>query len=415
MTNANRQHEIHFAQRVNAIKPSSIFRIGERVKQLSDEGHDIVRLDAGEPDFDTPQFIIEAAKKALDDGFTRYTPIGGLPMLKLAIRDKFRTENNLHYTDSEVMHSCGAKQALFNACMSLLEPSDEVVIPSPHWGTYPAIAKITGAKIVEAPTSFEDGFALTPEILRQSLSKRTRIVYLNSPNNPTGRIYSREALSALAEVLLEYPNVVVLSDDIYEHLRFDHEPYANIVNVCPSLKDRTLVVNGVSKAYAMTGWRVGFVGGPANIIAKMQRLQGQTNSHTAAVSQVAATAALNGGLEDVHHMARVFAQRARRVTEGLQEIASIRVQPPHGSFYCLPDFSRIIESTKGVENDQQMADWLLDELGVAMVPGSTLCPIWGSCGRTTRICPRGIPASSSDSTELFAASWLSNSALILWE
>lgn len=370
MTNITHPYQPSFARRVDALTPSSIFRIGAKAKSLADEGHDIIRLDAGEPDFNTPQFIIDAAKKALDDGFTRYTPIGGLPILKSAIREKFRKENSLHYADDEVMHTCGAKQALFNAYLSLLSPHDEIIIPSPHWGTYPAIAKIAGARIVEAQTSFDEGFALTPETLKRCLNERTRMLILNTPNNPTGRVYSRETLSALGNVLLEYPNVVVVSDDIYEHLRFDNEPYTNILNACPSLKGRTLVINGVSKAYAMTGWRVGFVAGPANIIQKMQQLQGQTNSHTAAVSQVAAAAALNGGLEHVHKMTKVFARRAHQVTDALESISSIRVRPPHGSFYCLPDFSKVIQSLDDVENDQQMADWLLDELGVAMVPGS---------------------------------------------
>lgn len=370
MNTANSQHHPPFAHRLDALTPSSIFRIGARAKTLSEQGRDIVRMDAGEPDFQTPQYIIDAAKQALDDGFTRYTPITGLPMLKTAIREKFRKENNLHYRDDEVMHSCGAKQTLFNACMTLLEPSDEVIIPSPHWGTYPAITNIAGARVVDARTTFEHGFTLTAETLRQCLSPRTRIVILNTPNNPTGRVYSRETLSAIANVLLEYPDVFILSDDIYEHLRFDDEPYANIVNVSPSLKNRTLVINGVSKAYAMTGWRVGFVAGPADVIQKMQQLQGQTNSHTAAVSQVAATKALESGQDDVQQMARVFAQRANLVTQSLKDIESIKVRPPHGSFYCLPDFSRVIDSLEGIENDQQMADWLLDKLGVAMVPGS---------------------------------------------
>lgn len=370
MSNAKHEHHPAFAHRLDALSPSSIFRIGARAKALSEQGRDIVRMDAGEPDFQTPKYIIDAAKQALDDGFTRYTPIGGLPMLKTAIREKFRKENNLHYNDDEVMHSCGAKQALFNACMTLLEPSDEVIIPSPHWGTYPAIANIAGARVVDARTTFDEGFTLSAETLKQCLSPRTRMVILNTPNNPTGRIYSRETLSAIGNVLLEYPEVFILSDDIYEHLRFDNEPYANILNVCPSLKERTLVINGVSKAYAMTGWRVGFVAGPADIITKMQQLQGQTSSHTAAVSQVAATTALESGLRDVHRMTQTFAQRARLVTETLNDIETIEVQPPHGSFYCLPDFSGLIESREGIENDQQMADWLLDELGVALVPGS---------------------------------------------
>lgn len=367
---STQQHPVHFARRVEDLSESSIFHIGRRAKALSDQGHDIVRMDAGEPDFDTPRWIIDAAKQALDDGYTRYTPIAGLSILKDAIRNKFERENGLHFSDSEVMHSCGAKQALFNACLSLLGPADEVVIPSPHWGSYPAIAKIAGARIVEAPTRLEDGFVLTPETLERCMSERTRVVLLNTPNNPTGQIYSREALAALGEVLMNYPNAFVITDDIYEHLRFDSQPFTNILNACPSLKDRTVVINGVSKAYAMTGWRVGIVAGPELLIAEMLKLQGQTNSHTAAVSQVAAAAALNGGLDDVHRMTNRFAQRARLIQEGLDRIGKIDCQPAQGSFYCLPDFSRVIESLDEVEDDQELGEWLLDELGIAMVPGS---------------------------------------------
>lgn len=360
----------HFARRVNDLSESAIFRIGARAKALARDGHDIVRLDAGEPDFNTPKGIIEAAKQALDDGFTRYTEIGGLPQLKDAIQRKLEIENHLHYSHEQIMHTCGAKQGLFNACLSLLGPGDEIVIPTPHWGTYPAIADIAAAKIVNVTTHYEDGFVLKPEELESVLTERSRVLILNSPNNPTGQVYSRDDLAALGNVLLKYPNVVVLSDDIYEHLRFSDAPYANIVNVCPSLKNRTVVINGVSKAYAMTGWRVGFAAGPEDIIKEMQKLQGQTNSHTAAVSQVAAAAALNGGLDEVGKMTQVFADRARQVANGLAKIDQIKCLPAQGSFYCLPDFSPVIESLSDVNDDRVLADWLLDELGIAMIPGS---------------------------------------------
>lgn len=352
------------------ISASSIFLINQRAQDLAGQGRDIVRLDAGEPDFDTPGHIIEAAKQALDDGYTRYTPIGGLPELKHAIINKFKRDNNLYYDENEILVTCGAKQALFDACMTLLHPMDEAVIPAPHWGSYPAMVKIAGGRPVEARTHYQNGFMLTPEELDASLSSRTRLVFLNTPTNPTGRVYDRKTQTELGNVLLNYPDVFVLSDDIYEHLRYTGEPYCNILNVCPSLKQRTLVINGVSKAYAMTGWRVGFAAGPAHLIAEMQKLQGQSTSHTAAVSQKAAEAALNGGLDSVHKMVGQFAERAKKVENALAKIDRIDCHPAQGSFYCLPDFSRIIESLDGVDDDQQMADWLLDELGVAMVPGS---------------------------------------------
>lgn len=359
-----------FARRVDDLTESAIFAIKAKADELAGQGHDIVHLDAGEPDFDTPGWIIDAAKQALDDGYTHYTPVGGLPGLKQAIRHKLKRDNHLYYDDDEVMHSCGAKQALFNACMTLLGPDDEILIPTPHWGTYSSIATIAGAQIVNAPTYKEDGFILSPDTLDEYLTKRTRIVVLNSPNNPTGQVYSREALSALGNVLLDYPNVVVLSDDIYEHLRYTGEPYANILNVCPSLKNRTVVINGVSKAYAMTGWRVGFAAGPAELIGEMQKLQGQSNSHTAAVSQKAAEAAFNGGLDDVHKMAEAFGQRARQVAEGLEKINKISFHPTQGGFYAFPDFSQVIDTLDDVDDDQQLGDWLLEQHGLAMVPGS---------------------------------------------
>ncbi len=369
-TTRHADHHLRVARRVEDISASSIFRINQRAQDLAGQGRDIVRLDAGEPDFDTPGYIIDAAKQALDDGYTRYTPIGGLPGLKDAISNKFKRDNNLHYSEDDILVTCGAKQALFNACMTLLHPMDEAVIPTPHWGSYPAMVKLSWARVVEARAHHDNGFLLTPEELDASLSSSTRVVFLNTPTNPTGQVYDRKALSALGEVLLDYPDVFVLSDDIYEHLRYTGEPYCSILNVCPSLKERTLVINGVSKAYAMTGWRVGFAAGPAHLIEEMQKLQGQSTSHTAAVSQKAAEAALNGGLDTVYDMVSAFGKRAQQVEEALAEIDAIDFQPPQGGFYCFPDFSRIIASLDGVDDDQQMGDWLLDELGVAMVPGS---------------------------------------------
>lgn len=363
-------HGLHTSTRVEDLSESSIFRINSKAQALTERGRNILRLDAGEPDFDTPKFIIDAAKQALNDGFTRYTPIGGLPSLKNSIQQKLKRDNNLHYNNDEILTTCGAKQALFNACMTLLNPQDEIVIPTPNWGTYPSIAKISRARVVEAPTRYEDGFILQPETLEQCLSERTRIVILNTPNNPTGQVYSREALSALGNVLLKYPDVFVLSDDIYEHLIFTDEPYANILNVCPSLKNRTVLINGVSKAYAMTGWRLGFAAGPENLITEMEKFQGQSTSHTAAVSQKAAEAALTGSRGEVQHMANTFGERAELVSDGLSKIEDIDCHPAQGSFYCLPNFERVIDSLDDVEDDQQLGDWLLEELGIAMVPGS---------------------------------------------
>lgn len=358
------------ARRVDDLTESAIFAIKAKADALKADGMDVIHLDAGEPDFDTPNEIITAAKKALDDGFTHYTPVGGLPNLKSAIAHKLKRDNNLYYEPDQLMETCGAKQALFNAAMTLLGPNDEMLVPAPHWGTYGSIAAITGARLVNAPCRKEDGFILTPNTLEDYLTENTRIVVLNSPNNPTGQVYSREALSALGNVLLDHPNVVVLSDDIYEHLHYTGKPYANILNVCPSLKSRTVVINGVSKAYAMTGWRLGFAAGPTELITEMQKLQGQSTSHTASISQKAAEAAFNGDLDSVHEMARIFGKRAEQVREGFDKIEAIDCHPTQGGFYSFPDFSRIIDGIDGVDNDQQLGQYLLEELGLAMVPGS---------------------------------------------
>lgn len=359
-----------FAHRVEDTAAPSIFHISPYAQARTNQSRAIVRLDAGEPDFATPRHIVDAARVALENGYTHYTPNSGLPELKDAVAHKFRRDNNLDFDADEILVTCGAKQALFNACMTLLRAGDEVVVSAPYWGTYPAFAKLAGAHLVTAPTRYENGFVLTPDTLEASLSERTRMVVLNTPTNPTGQVYDRKALSALGNVLLEHPDVTVVSDDIYEQLRYTGEPYCNILNVCPTLKSRTLVVNGVSKAYAMTGWRVGFAAGPAPLIAAMQRLQGQSTSHAAAISQRAAEAALTGGLNCVYSMAEQFEQRAQRVARGLAQIGAIACHPAQGGFYCLPDFSGIITMLDDVADDQQMGDWLLDELGIAMVPGS---------------------------------------------
>lgn len=362
---------IHIARRVKDLEASSIFRVNQRAVELTEQGRDILRLDAGEPDFDTPDYIKEAAIQAIRDGYTHYTPIGGLNELKQAVKKKFSRDNNLDYNDSEVIITCGAKQSLFDLCMTLLHPGDEVVFPSPHWGSYPAMVQVAWAQPVAAEAKRENGFVLTPDELDEKLDRRTRLVILNSPNNPTGQIYGKEALRKLGEVILDYDDIYVVTDDIYEHLRWDGQPFHNIVNACPSIKSRTIVVNGVSKGYAMTGWRVGFCGGPSELISEMVKFQGQSTSHTAAVSQMAAVEALTGDQQPVKDMAKQFEKRHNIVKEGLEKIEDIDFTPSHGSFYCLPDFTRVIEKIDGVDDDQQLADWIMDEVGIALVPGES--------------------------------------------
>ncbi|WP_347332331.1 pyridoxal phosphate-dependent aminotransferase [Marinimicrobium locisalis] len=359
-----------FARRVEDLEASSIFRINSKAQKLKAEGRTIFRLDAGDPDFETPEPIRVAGRHAIDEGYSHYTATDGLPELKDAVIKKFEQDNHLRYKENEVMVTCGAKQALFNLCMSVLHPGDEVVIPQPYWGSYPAMAKISWATPVYVPTRMEDGFVPSPEALDEAITERTRLVILNSPNNPSGQVYGKEALEALGKVLEKYPDVFVATDDIYEHLRWTGGRYYNVVNACPSLKARTIVINGVSKAYAMTGWRVGFCGGPEDVIYQMNKLQGQSTAHTAAVSQKAAVAALTGDQTNVREMASAYEARHTLVQQGVESLRGVNYLASEGTFYCLPDFSAVIQRLDNVSDDQQLADWLLDNAGVAMIPGS---------------------------------------------
>jgi len=359
-----------FARRVEDLEASSIFRINSKAQRLKEEGRSILRLDAGDPDFKTPEAVRAAAKRAIDVGYSHYTPITGLPELKEAIIEKFERENHLRYGDNEVMVTCGAKQALFNLFMSVLHPGDEVIIPQPYWGSYPAITQICWATPVFLETRMEDGFIPSAEALAEAITDRTRLIILNSPSNPSGQIYSKQALQTLGKVLGQYPDIFIATDDIYEHIRWDGDRYYNIVNACPELKSRTVVINGVSKAYAMTGWRVGYCAGAEDVIYQMNKLQGQSTAHTAAISQVAAAAALNGDQQCVHDMTEAYQKRHVLVERGLAGLKDVGYLPAQGTFYCLPDFTRIIDRLDGVDDDQQLADWLLDHLGIAMIPGS---------------------------------------------
>jgi len=358
------------ASRLGAIEVSEILEIGARAARMNAEGDDVITLGAGEPDFPTPEPIRAAAKAAIDRGETGYTALDGTPALKQAVRDKFLRDNGLDYALEEITVGAGAKQILFIALMATVEPGDEVIVPTPYWTSYADIVRIAGGVPVFVPCPMETGFRLTARALEAALTPRTRWIILNSPSNPSGAAYAREDYRPILDVLLGAPQVGLLVDDMYEHIVYDDFDFVTPAQVEPRLRERTLTVNGVSKAYAMTGWRVGFAAGPAKLIAEMTQLQGQSTSHTAAVSQKAAQAALEGGLDEVHKMASAFAERAQQVADGLAKIDAIDCHPAQGSFYCLPNFERVIASLDGVEDDQQLGDWLLQELGIAMVPGS---------------------------------------------
>ncbi|MBS3800278.1 MAG: pyridoxal phosphate-dependent aminotransferase [Thioalkalivibrio sp.] len=361
--------DIELSDRVQRIQPSPTLAVSALAAQLRAEGRDIVGLGAGEPDFDTPEHIKQAAIDALARGETKYTPVDGTPGLKDAIIRKLDRDNGLSFAPDQILVSCGGKQSIFNLCQALLNPGDEVVIPAPYWVSYPDIALLAGARPVVVSADQESGFRISAEQLQASITSNTRLVILNSPSNPTGAAYSAEELRELGAVLRQHPRIVIATDDMYEHIRFGSEPFVNIVNVAPDLLERTVVLNGVSKAYAMTGWRIGYAAGPKNLIAAMKKIQSQSTSNPTSIAQAAAQAALEGDQGCVVAMCSAFAERARRVVEGLNAIDGIDCRMPDGTFYCFPRMTDLMKAA-GIETDVAFARQLLDEVGVALVPGS---------------------------------------------
>ncbi|WP_018949502.1 pyridoxal phosphate-dependent aminotransferase [Thioalkalivibrio sp. ALMg11] len=361
--------EIELSDRVQRIQPSPTLAVSALAAQLRAEGRDIVGLGAGEPDFDTPEHIKQAAVDALARGETKYTPVDGTVSLKAAIIRKFDRDNGLTFTPDQILVSSGGKQSIFNLCQALLNPGDEVVIPAPYWVSYPDIALLAGARPVVVSAEQEAGFRITGEQLEAAITPNTRLVFLNSPSNPTGAAYSAEQLTELAEVLRRHPRVVIATDDMYEHILFGSTPFVNIVNVAPDLLERTVVLNGVSKAYAMTGWRIGYAGGPQNLIAAMKKIQSQSTSNPTSIAQAGAEAALDGDQGCVVAMCSAFAERARRVVDGLNAIDGIECLMPDGTFYCFPRVTGLMQAAD-IDTDVALTKQLLDEVGVALVPGS---------------------------------------------
>ncbi|WP_019628196.1 pyridoxal phosphate-dependent aminotransferase [Thioalkalivibrio sp. AKL10] len=361
--------EIELSDRVQRIQPSPTLAVSALAAQLRAEGRDIVGLGAGEPDFDTPEHIKQAAVDALARGETKYTPVDGTVSLKAAIIRKFDRDNGLTFTPDQILVSSGGKQSIFNLCQALLNPGDEVVIPAPYWVSYPDIALLAGARPVVVSAEQEAGFRITGAQLEAAITPNTRLVFLNSPSNPTGAAYSAEQLTELAEVLRRHPRVVIATDDMYEHILFGSTPFVNIVNVAPDLLDRTVVLNGVSKAYAMTGWRIGYAGGPKNLIAAMKKIQSQSTSNPTSIAQAGAEAALDGDQDCVVAMCSAFAERARRVVDGLNAIDGIECLMPDGTFYCFPRVTGLMQAAD-IDTDVALTKQLLDEVGVALVPGS---------------------------------------------
>jgi len=358
------------SERVQRLQPSPTLAVTQKAAELRAEGKDIIGLGAGEPDFDTPDNIKEAAIQAIRDGATKYTAVDGTPELKQAVISKFKRDNQLDYQANQILVSTGAKQSLFNLCQAVVNPGDEVIIPAPYWVSYPAMVEIAGGKPVFVTADWDQDYKITPKQLEAAITDKTRLVMLNSPSNPTGLAYTRAEFQALAEVLEAHPKLLIATDDMYEHILWADEPFSTLLNVAPGLYDRTVVFNGVSKAYAMTGWRIGYAGGPAEIIGAMKKVQGQSTSNPAAVSQAAAREALDGDQSKVGEMVSAFKERHDRVFELLSAIPGVRVKPSMGTFYSFPDFREAIEALDGVDDDKGLAEYLLKEAGVALVPGS---------------------------------------------
>lgn len=361
--------------RVQAIKPSPTLAVTARAAKLKAEGKDIIGLGAGEPDFDTPQHIKDAAIAAINKGFTKYTAVGGTPSLKQAVIAKFKRDNGLDYTAKQILVSCGGKQSFFNLALAVINPGDEVIIPAPYWVSYPDIVIIAEGKPVIVHAGIEQGFKITPAQLEAAITPKTRMVVINSPSNPSGAVYTLDDLKALGVVLRKHPNILISTDDMYEHIALTDAKFVNILNACPDLYPRTMVLNGVSKSYAMTGWRIGYAGGPENIITAMENVQSQSTSNPTSISQVAAEAALNGDQGCIVPMLKAFRERHVFVVNALNKIPGVKCIMAGGAFYAFPDVRPAIaklhqRGTIKAATDVALAEYLLESGGVAVVPGS---------------------------------------------
>ncbi len=366
---------IRLSARVQRIKPSPTLAVTARAAELRAQGRDVIGLGAGEPDFDTPEHIKQAAIESLARGETKYTPVDGTPALKQAIIDKLQRDNGLSYKAAQILVSCGAKQSFFNLAQALLDSGDEVIVPAPYWVSYPDMVLVADGKPVVIEAGMDAHFKITPEQLEAAMTPRTRLLVLNSPSNPTGVAYSRAELQALGEVLKKHPDVLIVTDDIYEYILWNDEGFNNIAMAVPELADRTIVNNGVPKGYSMTGWRVGYAAGPAALIAAMKKVQSQSTSNPASLSQAASVAALNGDHAPVKDMVKAFRERHDFVYKALNELPGVSCLPSDGTFYAFPSFQGVIDRLDGVSNDVELGEYLLEKAEVALVPGSAFgCP-----------------------------------------
>ncbi len=357
------------SNRVNRVQPSLTLIITAKAAELKRAGKDIISLGAGEPDFDTPDHIKAAGIRAIENGQTRYTAVDGTPELKEAIQAKFKRDNHIEYQANQILVSSGGKQSFFNLCQAILNEGDEVIIPAPYWVSYPDMALLAGGEPIIVEAGIEQGFKITAEQLEQAITPKTKLVVINSPSNPTGAVYSAEELKALGDVLKKYPDIIIASDDMYEHILLGDMPFTNILEVCPELYDRTVVLNGVSKAYSMTGWRIGYAGGPVDIIAGMRKVQSQSTSNPCSISQAASVEALNGSQDCIQTMLVEFKKRHEFVVERINQIPGFKCIHADGAFYAFMDVSEAMKM-KGFETDTDFTAAILEEQLVAAVPGS---------------------------------------------
>ncbi|MCC0011883.1 MAG: pyridoxal phosphate-dependent aminotransferase [Rhodobiaceae bacterium] len=362
------------ADALKRVKPSATIAVTTKAAELKAAGRDVIGLGAGEPDFDTPENIKEAAIKAIRDGKTKYTPVDGIPQLKEAIVAKFKRENGLEYAINEISVGTGGKQVLYNALMATINPGDEVIVPAPYWVSYPDMVALAGGTPVAIEAGIATGFKITPDMLEAAITPRTKWIIFNSPSNPTGAAYTQAEIKALTDVLMKHPHVWVMTDDMYEHLVFDGFKFTTVAQIEPGLKDRTLTVNGVSKAYSMTGWRIGYAGGPVELIKAMAKIQSQSTSNPSSISQWAAVEALNGTQAFIPVNQELFKGRRDLVVSMLNQADGIKCPVPEGAFYVYPSCAGTIGKTsaggKAISNDEDFVTALLEEEGVAVVHGA---------------------------------------------
>ena len=363
--------EKYLSRRINELQESATIRMAKLARELKASGKDIIDLSLGEPDFDTPDFIRGAAKKAIDDGYTHYTPVSGYLELRQAIAQKLKVENGLEYSPEQIVTSTGAKQSIANAVLCLVNPGDEVIIPAPYWVSYAAIVQLAEGVIVEIPTGIQQGFKVTAEELEARITPKTKLIMYSSPSNPTGALYSHEELAALAKMLERHPDVFVLSDEIYEYINFTGKPHSSLAQF-PGMRERVILVNGLSKGFAMTGWRVGYIAAPLWIAKACDKMQGQFTSATCSIAQKAAEAAVVGPKDDALKMVEIFRKRRDMVYETLSKVPDLSINLPDGAFYFFPDVSRFFgKSFQGatIRNPEDMSMFLLSEAGVSTVSG----------------------------------------------